>query len=153
MKRNKAKHLKSKRKFKLTSRFYALITLIFGVITIPIISTINNGDITANIFITILGLFGYIVFFFFKEVKNMETNLALDCKEFDEYLIDTYQDCIMDYPGIHYIFRFNNGLDGKNKYLKLLEIDKNYRIISKDDILNSETTILNLSCLIIKQEK
>lgn len=39
----------------------------------------------------------------------METNLALDCKEFDEYLIDTYQDCIMDFPGIHYIFRFNNG--------------------------------------------
>lgn len=60
MKKTKAKHLKNKRRFKLTSRFYALITLIFGVITIPIISKINNGDITANIFITILGLFGYI---------------------------------------------------------------------------------------------
>lgn len=39
----------------------------------------------------------------------MKTNLSLDCKEFEEYLIDVYQDCIMDYNGIHYIFRFPNG--------------------------------------------
>ena len=43
------------------------------------------------------------------------------------------------------LFRFNNGLDGKNKYLNLLEIDKNYRIITENDILNSETTTLNPS--------
>lgn len=36
-------------------------------------------------------------------------NLALDCQEFDDYLVDTYQDCILDYIGIHYIFRFPNG--------------------------------------------
>lgn len=39
----------------------------------------------------------------------MSVNLSLDCQEFDEYLIDTYEDCIMGYSGIHYIFRFNNG--------------------------------------------
>ena len=43
------------------------------------------------------------------------------------------------------LFRFNNGLDGKNIYLKLLEIDKNYKLITKDDIITSETTILNPS--------
>ena len=60
MKRNVAKHLKNKRRFKLTSRFYALITLLLGMITIPIISQINDGDITANILLITLGLFGYI---------------------------------------------------------------------------------------------
>lgn len=39
----------------------------------------------------------------------MAVNLSLDCKEFDEYLVDTYEDCIHDYTGIHYIFRFPNG--------------------------------------------
>ena len=43
------------------------------------------------------------------------------------------------------LFRFNNGLDGKNIYLNLLEIDKSYRIITENDILNSETTTLNPS--------
>ena len=38
----------------------------------------------------------------------MAVNLSLDCKEFDEYLVDTYEDCIHDYAGIHYIFRFPN---------------------------------------------
>lgn len=38
----------------------------------------------------------------------MAVNLSLDCKEFDEYLVDTYEDCILDYTGIHYIFRFPN---------------------------------------------
>lgn len=60
MKRTEAKHLKNERKFKLTGRFYALITFILGLVTIPVISLINNGDITANILITTLGLFGYI---------------------------------------------------------------------------------------------
>lgn len=39
----------------------------------------------------------------------MAVNLSLDCKEFDEYLVDTYEDCILDYTSIHYIFRFPNG--------------------------------------------
>ena len=39
----------------------------------------------------------------------MAVNLALDCKEFDDYLVDTYEDCIQGYTGIHYIFRFPNG--------------------------------------------
>ena len=39
----------------------------------------------------------------------MAVNLSLDCKELDEYLVDTYQDCIQGYTGIHYIFRFLNG--------------------------------------------
>lgn len=60
MKKTEAKHLKNKRRFKLTSRFYALTTLIFGLITIPIISSINDGDITASILIITLGLFGYV---------------------------------------------------------------------------------------------
>ena len=38
----------------------------------------------------------------------MAVNLSLDCQEFDEYLVDTYEDCIKDYAGIHYIFRFPN---------------------------------------------
>ena len=38
----------------------------------------------------------------------MAANLSLDCREFDEYLVDTYEDCILDYTGIHYIFRFPN---------------------------------------------
>lgn len=38
-----------------------------------------------------------------------EKNLALDCQKFDEYLVDTYQDCIAGYTGVHYIFRFPNG--------------------------------------------
>lgn len=36
-------------------------------------------------------------------------NFALDCKEFDDYLVDTYDDNILDYRGVHYIFRFKNG--------------------------------------------
>lgn len=38
----------------------------------------------------------------------MAVNLSLDCREFDEYIIDTYDDCIQGYTGIHYIFRFPN---------------------------------------------
>ena len=38
----------------------------------------------------------------------MAVNLSLDCREFDEYLVDTYEDCIQGYTGIHYIFRFPN---------------------------------------------
>lgn len=38
----------------------------------------------------------------------MAVNLSLDCQEFDEYLVDTYDDCIQGYTGIHYIFRFPN---------------------------------------------
>lgn len=36
-------------------------------------------------------------------------NFALDCREFDDYLVDTYDDTVLDYRGIHYIFRFDNG--------------------------------------------
>lgn len=36
-------------------------------------------------------------------------NFVLDCKEFDDYLVDTYEDAILDYRGVHYIFRFDNG--------------------------------------------
>ena len=43
------------------------------------------------------------------------------------------------------LFRFNNGLDGKNIYIKLIEKDKDYKLITKDDFLNSETTTLNPS--------
>jgi len=39
----------------------------------------------------------------------MSVNLSLDCQEFDDYLVDTYEDCIQGYTGIHYIFRFPNG--------------------------------------------
>lgn len=60
MKKTKAKHLKSKRKIKFTERFYALITFLLGGITIPIVASLNDGDITANIFIIIFGLFAYI---------------------------------------------------------------------------------------------
>lgn len=35
-------------------------------------------------------------------------NLALECKEFDQYLVDTYSDYVAGYAGIHYIFRFPN---------------------------------------------
>lgn len=38
----------------------------------------------------------------------MAVNLSLDYQEFDEYLVDTYKDCIQGYTGIHYIFRFPN---------------------------------------------
>ena len=41
------------------------------------------------------------------------------------------------------LFRFNNGLDAKNIYFKLLEINKNYKIYNRKD--SSETTILNPS--------
>ena len=43
------------------------------------------------------------------------------------------------------LFRFNNGLDGKNIYLKLLEINKDYVIITRDDLIKYQTTILNPS--------
>ena len=43
------------------------------------------------------------------------------------------------------LFRFNNGLDGKNIYLKLLSIDKNYTPITHYDLKNAETTVLNPS--------
>jgi hypothetical protein len=39
----------------------------------------------------------------------MAKNLSLKCGEFDKYLVDTYEDYIMNYRGIHYIFRFPNG--------------------------------------------
>ena len=38
-----------------------------------------------------------------------EKNFALECKEFDEHLVDVYQDCISNHIGAHYIFRFPNG--------------------------------------------
>lgn len=38
----------------------------------------------------------------------MSQNLALECREFDDYLVDTYQDVIHGYVGAHYIFRFPN---------------------------------------------
>ena len=41
------------------------------------------------------------------------------------------------------LFRFNNGLDAKNVYLKLLEINKNYKLYNKAE--SSENTILNPS--------
>ena len=40
----------------------------------------------------------------------MNKNLALNTYQFENYLIDTYQDCIMGYTGVHYIFKFSNGL-------------------------------------------
>ena len=43
------------------------------------------------------------------------------------------------------LFRFNNGLDGKNIYLKLLSINKNYTSITHYDIKNAEMTILHPS--------
>ncbi len=36
-------------------------------------------------------------------------NLSLNPKEFEEYLVDTYEENIMEHRGIHYIFRFPNG--------------------------------------------
>lgn len=37
-------------------------------------------------------------------------NLALNTYQFENYLVDTYQDCIMGYTGIHYIFKFPSGI-------------------------------------------
>lgn len=39
----------------------------------------------------------------------MAINLALNVKEYEKYLVDTYQDNTMGRVGIHYIFRFPNG--------------------------------------------
>lgn len=39
----------------------------------------------------------------------MTLNFALECKEFDNYLVDTYEDNIAGNKGAHYIFRFENG--------------------------------------------
>ena len=41
------------------------------------------------------------------------------------------------------LFRFNNGLDGKNVYLKLLNKNRIYQLIAEEDIANSAATVLN----------
>lgn len=38
----------------------------------------------------------------------MSVNLSLNVNEMEEYLIDSYEDYILDKIGIHYIFRFPN---------------------------------------------
>lgn len=39
----------------------------------------------------------------------MSNNFSLDCKEFDFYLVDTYEDSYDGQNGAHYLFRFDNG--------------------------------------------
>lgn len=39
----------------------------------------------------------------------MSANLSINFYDLEEYLVDTYQDCIMGYSGIHYILKFPNG--------------------------------------------
>lgn len=61
MKNTKGKHLKNKRRriiFK--DRFYSLITLLLGLISIPVIAKINDGDITISIFFIIISFIIYI---------------------------------------------------------------------------------------------
>lgn len=60
MKKTKGKHFKERRKLRPTDRFYALMMTIFGIVILPLISYINDGDITAPIFIILLGIIGYI---------------------------------------------------------------------------------------------
>jgi len=62
MKKTKGKHFKNERKIKLrpTDRFYALMITIFGIIITPLVSYINDGDITGPIVAIFLGLMGYI---------------------------------------------------------------------------------------------
>lgn len=62
MKKTKGKHFKEERRIKLrpTDRFYALLLTIFGVISMPLVAHIGDGDITASIFLIIMGVLGYI---------------------------------------------------------------------------------------------
>lgn len=39
----------------------------------------------------------------------MAVNLSLDSKEFEQYVVNTYEDTVCNNIGIHYIFRFPNG--------------------------------------------
>lgn len=63
MKKTKGKHFKE-RKFILTSRFYALMVTLLGLISLPIFIKWCDGDITGSIFAITLGVFGYIGTYF-----------------------------------------------------------------------------------------
>lgn len=57
----KGKHMKKKGRLhiKNESRFYALMAIILGLITIPLFAWINDGDITGSMFMILLGTLGY----------------------------------------------------------------------------------------------
>lgn len=59
MKHTKGKHLK-RRKIVLTSRFYALMTIILGFMSLFIFDAIGETDITGPIFVMFLGILGYV---------------------------------------------------------------------------------------------
>ena len=58
--KNKGKHMKQKRKFILTTRFYALMVILIGFLTIPILCALNYGDVTISIITITIGLLSYI---------------------------------------------------------------------------------------------
>lgn len=57
--RNKGKHLR-KRKIVLTDRFYALMSILLGILSMFIFKEIGETDVTGPIFIIFLGTLGYI---------------------------------------------------------------------------------------------
>lgn len=58
-KRNKGKYLR-KRKIVLTDRFYALMSILLGILSMFIFKEIGETDVTGPIFIIFLGTLGYI---------------------------------------------------------------------------------------------
>lgn len=49
-----------KRKITLTDRFYALMVVVLGIISIFIFKAIGETDITGSVFLILLGTLGYI---------------------------------------------------------------------------------------------
>lgn len=58
MKNTKGKHFK-RRKIVLTDRFYALMLILLGIVSIFIFKGIGEIDMTGPVFIIIMGIFGY----------------------------------------------------------------------------------------------
>lgn len=59
MKSTKGKHFK-KRKITLTDRFYALMIMIIGIVSIFIFKSVGETDMTGSVFAILFGLLTYI---------------------------------------------------------------------------------------------
>lgn len=55
----KGKHMK-RRRIKLTDRFYALMLIILGIMSVFIFRLLNETDMTGPLFVILFGLMGYI---------------------------------------------------------------------------------------------